>query len=107
MEKDFKQQEILLMTNTSFSRRQLSEKESYSNRENTQTEQLEAACWNGLLDEMLPGIIQKSGDGKQLFLWQIKHNKTSLEMELGDYPAAIDHYFSIDPYYMLMKKSYN
>lgn len=50
-------QEIWLMTTTTFSKRQLCEMNSQEgNRCVIPAEQLEAACWNGLLDELL--IVQ-------------------------------------------------
>jgi len=99
METKFTQQEILLMTNTSFSRQQWSEKQESENGRNlSPVEQLEDACWNGLLYEMFPGIIEKTPKGKALFLWQVRHNATSLEMELCEYPNSIDPLSSIDPY---------
>ena len=96
------QQEILLMTNTSFSQRQLCEKDiPESNKYFSRTEQLEDACWNGLLDEMLPGIIEKSSSGKRLHLRQIRPAKSFLEIELCEYPLQIEQEFSIDPYAFL------
>ncbi|HXL55851.1 MAG TPA: hypothetical protein VN958_06330 [Chitinophagaceae bacterium] len=96
------QQEILLMTNTSFSQRQLCEKDiPESNKYFSRTEQLEDACWNGLLDEMLPGIIEKSSSGKRLHLRQIRPAKSFLEIELCEYPLQIEQEFSIDPYTFL------
>ena len=96
------QQEILLMTNTTFSQRQLYEKDVWEhNKHLNRTEQLEDACWNGLLDEMLPEILEKSTAGKKLHLRQIKHAKCFLEIELCEYPLTIEQEFSIDPYAFL------
>ncbi|HEY6975401.1 MAG TPA: hypothetical protein VH396_03870 [Chitinophagaceae bacterium] len=102
------QQEILLMTNATFSQRQLckrdvSEHDKYLSR----TEQLEDACWNGLLDEMLPEIIEKSTTGKKLHLRQIKHARCFLEIELCEYPNTIEKESSIDPYVFLSTTLYN
>src|SRR5882762_2387712 len=99
MKKNYTQQEILLMTGTTFSQREWCEKDSTAgNKHRAQYDQLEDACWNGLLDEMLPGIIEKSTNGKKLYLWQMRHYKSFLEMELSEHPQAIEQYFSIDPY---------
>jgi len=96
------QQEILLMTNTSFSQRQLCEKDvSEDNKHFTRIEQLEDACWNGLLDEMLPGTIEKSSNGKRLHLRQIRPAKSFLEIELCEYSLQVEQAFSIDPYAFL------
>ena len=48
------QQEILLMTGTKFSAREWAEKNVEDQNKLSATEQLEDACWNGLLHEMLP-----------------------------------------------------
>jgi len=102
------QQEILLMTNTTFSQRQLCQKDvSEHNKYLSRTEQLEDACWNGLLDEMLPEIVKKSTAGKKLHLRQIKHTKCFLEIELCEYPQRIENEFSIDPYAFLTVAFYN
>ncbi len=90
------QQEILLITGTHFSSRQCWQKNNPEN-ENTFSEasQLQDACWNGLLKDMLPEIYN---DNKDIYLWQIKENKCGLEIELGEFPAEVDSYYSIDPY---------
>ena len=62
------QQEILPMTNTTFSKQQLCEKDLSTNNKLSVIEQLEDACWNGLLYEMFPGIVERSSAGKQLYL---------------------------------------
>ncbi len=99
MKTHLKQQEILLMTNTSFSRREWCEKENIgSNKNLSRTEQLEEACWNGEIYEMFQGIVEKSAEGKRLYLWQIRHGVSFLHLELCEQPALIDQYFSINPY---------
>jgi hypothetical protein len=93
------QQEILLMTGTNFSARQCCEKNDSSNPNNlTGKEQLEEACWNGLLKEMLPELCEHAAGDKKLYLWQIKEGSSFIELELGDVPAEKEKYFSIDPY---------
>jgi hypothetical protein len=99
MKTNFTQQEILLMTNTTLSQSELCEKDiPERNKHLSRTEQLEEACWNGLLDELLPEIIEKSSAGKRLYLWQIRHAKSFLEIQLGEHASLIEQQFSIDPY---------
>ena len=58
MNTDVLQQEILLLTGTTFSQRQLCENDLKDDRNNlSESEKLEEACWAGLLDELLPEII--------------------------------------------------
>ncbi len=102
MQTDFNQQEILLVTTTTFSKRQWCEKENQESRKSlTQTEHLEQACWNGMLNELLPELIEKSSDGKDLYLWHIRQCKSFLEIELCEKPPSIEDCTSIDPYYFL------
>jgi hypothetical protein len=96
------QQEILLVTNTTFSQRQLCEKDILEDDKYlSRTDLLEDACWNGLLDEMLPDILEKSSAGKKLHMREIRHAKWFLEIELCEYPQTIEQEFSIDPYAFL------
>lgn len=92
------QQEILLICGTKFSSRQCWQKINERSRPASEIEQLEDACWNGLLNEMLPEIFVSQ---KDLFLWQIRETKCGLEIELGELPAGVDYFYSIDPYLFL------
>ena len=97
MNTDIIQQEILLLTGTSFSQKQLSGNDSNDERKNlSQIKKLEEACWNGLLNELLPEIITN----KKLFIWQIGDTEFSLQIELSQYPST-EAPLSINPYYFL------
>jgi len=95
------QQEILLITGTKFSAREWAEKNVADNNKLTPTEKLEEACWNGLLDEKLPELIQKTTEGKKLSLWHIRTCKSFLEIDLSESSPLIDPEFSIDPYFFV------
>ncbi len=70
------QQEILLFKDTSLSQRELYENDASEKAKNlSPDEQLESACWNGWLDEMLPGIVNKTAAGKSLYMWDITAGK--------------------------------
>jgi hypothetical protein len=99
------QQEILLMTGTNFTSRQCWQKNN-SEKESSLSgvDELQDACWNGLLKEMLPEICEGN---KKLFLWQIKENKSCIDIELGELPSPLEAYFSIDPYTFLAAQSEN
>lgn len=90
-------QEILLITGTSFSGRQCWQKNSKDEGFLSEADQLQEACCNGLLPEMLPELYRIEG-AQKLFLWQISENKSSIGIALGEYPITMDRYFSIDPY---------
>ena len=96
------------MTNTSFSYRQLCEKDTLEgNKHFSHIEQMEEACWNGLLNEFLPDVIDKDAKGKSLLLREIKQCDAFLEIDLCDSPEETDDYYSIDPYVFLSEGSLN
>jgi len=68
------------------------------NNHHSSVQQLEAACWNGLLNEMLPEIIPASSSDKKLFLWDIEMKKSYLRIIMGVRPVTIRSDFSVDPY---------
>ena len=97
------QQEILLLTGTAFSQRQLCKNDPKDDRNNlSESEKLEEACWAGLLEELLPEIITN----KNLCLWQIGDSEFSLQIELSEYPST-EKQFSVNPYYFLRTTQYN
>ena len=96
------QQEILLMTGTSFANRQSQDKsDNEKSRNLSEKERLEEACWNGLLKEMLPEVFTEIDKEKELYLWQIKEASSFIELELAEFPEEKDRYLSIDPYVFL------
>jgi hypothetical protein len=98
MKKHTVQQEILLVTNTTLSKRELCEMNATNHkRPLSNTEQMEEACWNGLLNELLPEIMERSGDGKELFLWHIRTTKSLLQITLSESTVSVEKQFSIDP----------
>ncbi len=102
------QQEILLMLGTSFLSRERLEKDDCGNKNHlTEKEKLEQACWNGLLQEMLPEIVEQTEDGEKLYLWQIKTVSYFFELELGQSQEKTEALFSLDPYRFLAIKCRN
>lgn len=90
------QQEILLVTNNTFSQNRWCEKNGENDKELSQAEQLEEACWNGLINELLPEIIERPDINSHLYLWQIKRGEGTLQLDLSEYPFEIEGEFSID-----------
>lgn len=94
------QQEILLFTATTFSNRQwcetnASKKEAISCASH---EQLERACWNGMLNEMLPEIMPSTEVRRNLYLWQVLARESFLVIEMSEQRWPAEEEFSIDPY---------
>jgi hypothetical protein len=102
------QQEILLMTGTSFANRQSQDKsENDKSKTLSHMERLEEACWNGLLKEMLPEVFKEIDKEKELYLWQIKEASSFIELELAEFPEEKDRYLSLDPYVFLPVQFYS
>jgi hypothetical protein len=101
------QQEILLMTDSSLSKRNLCEKNSAeADRLYSNAERLEQACWNGMLEDFLPGLLVKVKDRK-LFLWAIQNAKSFLHIDLCDQPGFLNRESSVDPYIFVNHLHYN
>ncbi|MFI5154208.1 MAG: hypothetical protein ACHQET_12790 [Chitinophagales bacterium] len=107
MNKKATQQEVLLLTDTSFAHRQWVEKGASEAKQLSDREQLELACWNGILKNTLPEIDAELMTGKKLWLWLIKEANSFLELQLSDYPYPFEKWASIDPYSFLPTKSSN
>jgi len=102
------QQEILLMTGTSFANRQSEDKSGNDKSKNlSQRERLEEACWNGLLKEMLPEVFKEVDKEKELYLWHIKEASSFIELELAEFPEEKDSHLSLDPYVFLPVQFYS
>jgi hypothetical protein len=95
------QQEIVLVTTTTFARREWCKIETSEPSHQTHTEQLEEACWNGLLIEMLPEMMEQTASGKHLFLWHIRQGASLLKVELSEMPPKLEEHLSIDPAFFL------
>ncbi len=96
------QQEILLVTGTSFSLREFCQTSDGLNYNHlTEKEKLEVACWNGLLPDMLPEIFVQHSVNKKLYLWEIREGSSFIELKLGEINLELERQFSIDPYSFL------
>ena len=105
MKTNFAQQEILLMTGTSFSSRPWCDKENNNDQNNGDPQdRLKEACWNGLLPEILPEVCKPMIGERKLFLWQVREAFSFIELDLGEEPGEIEKYFSIYPYSFLQKQ---
>jgi len=102
------QQEILLVTTSTFSKREWCKRdEGDGSRQQSHAEQLEEACWNGLLREMLPEVLEQADADKSLLLWHIRQGKTFLQIELSQMPPHLEAVFSIDANLFVPTLNYN
>jgi hypothetical protein len=105
METNSTQQEILLVTGTTFSLREFTvTSDGLDYNHLTEKQKLEVACWNGLLPEMLPEIFKQHSVNKKLYLWEIRETSSFIELELGEKYLEFEKEFSIDPYSFLPKQ---
>ena len=96
------QQEILLVTGTSFTSREFFETSDGLNYNHLpEKEKLKVACRNGLLPVMLPEIFKQHAVNKKLYLWEIREASSFIEIELGEKYLEFEKEFSIDPYSFL------
>lgn len=97
-------QEILLLTGSELSKRQYCEKlqETFSHTSLSSSELLEKACWDGLLPEILPGVIDKN-----CFTWKIVSAEKFICISLGPYPEPVPSETTINPFSLLRNSSLN
>ncbi len=101
------QQEVLLYTETSLVRKILIDKNGH-NENASKEDELEQAVWNGLLDEMLPEIMQPVQRRKsELFIWKINTEENSLMIDLAEAPDIIEYPYSINPCLFLSETRLN
>jgi hypothetical protein len=106
MKQQSTQQEVLLITNSSFAHRQWCKKEDDENINTSPEENIEEACVNGLMKELLPEVFQPTKDAK-MFLWQMHPGFSFVQLELGELPIAIQKEYSLDPHSFLPAIKYN
>ena len=68
-------------------------------------EKLELACWNGLLEKILPETLRPGH--VRLFIIQVQKARNSLYIDLCQRPVTIAKEHSIDPYFLLDAIHYN
>ena len=108
MESTTTQQEILIVTGTAFTSREYNETDRTNGSKNlSPSEKLQEACWNGLVQDMLPEVFFPRDKKAKLYLWLLREANHFLSLEMGEYPQDLDSYLSLDPYLFLMHVSEN
>jgi hypothetical protein len=98
MKPESTQQEVLLKTDTYFAQRQWTDKTADENANLSVIEQLERACWNGLVKELIPELDITLKTNKKLWLWQIHETRFFLALDFYEFPGPKEWETSIDPY---------
>lgn len=98
MEQNSTQQEVLLNTDTQFVHRQWVDKDAGESANLSAKEQLEKACWDGLVKELIPELNITLDTNKKLWLWSIHETRSFLALDFYEYPCPKEKEASIDPY---------
>ena len=108
MKKTTTNHEILLFTGNSFCHRQISWlEENATGKKLSPLEELEKACWSGLLYEMFPELSASFSAKYESFIWHIMTGKNYLRISIGPSPAVMENETAIDPYFFVLSNCEN
>ncbi len=108
MKKTSTNQEILLVPKSHCLKKDWCEKNAKPNQKKlSHKEQLIELCWNGMLPEMLPEIVETSSKKKPLTIWEINETGHLLDIRQGENDESMNDEFSINPYVYLTLMEYN
>ena len=102
-------QEVMIVNESGFARRQYVDKKSDPSLQNqfAKNESLKLACWSGELKNMMPEIFCMFTPDTHLFLWQMRECENVMTLEMSEEPVPLDFYTSIDPYCFMEVQEYN
>jgi hypothetical protein len=93
-------QEILLFTNSSFCNRPFSRRNDSDNSGNySSMEEIERACWDGMLTELLPELFDNAQHNN--YIWKTTSGINFLSINVGSYSQGVEKQNSLDPYFFL------
>lgn len=101
MEPQVINQEILLFTGSRFCNRQFCRRNDDGNSDYSEMEELEKACWDGMLYEMLPELVDTPGSRRETYIWNTTSGVNFLCVNLGTCPMSDGKQTSINPYFSL------
>lgn len=97
MKKKNVQQEVLVLTETSFAQKALI-RYNGDTKNFSSAEDMEGGLWNGLLDEMLPELMTPmQGRKSEYFIWQISTGEFLMLIDMGETPGIVEDSYSINP----------
>jgi len=103
-----KHHEIILLTSSKLASKQFySKDENSSSKSLAAIEELEKACWNGVLFEMFPEILESACPKCESFLWHALAGKNYIYINIGPQPICVEHETSIDPYFFSINNCEN
>ncbi|WP_276504818.1 hypothetical protein [Terrimonas pollutisoli] len=103
MKPEINNQEILLFIDSRFCSREFCSRDTKLQglNLNLHREQLENACWAGMLFEMLPELKDACPFGNKVLIWDIHSAGHLLLVNQGHSPQPVEKPFSLDPYLFL------
>lgn len=105
METETAVQELLLNINSSFCRREWSEKQEQHTTLSV-TERLKTLCWDGMIPELLPEICIRHNN-KPLILWEMMGLSSLLHLKMGGYKERLNPEYALHPYLVIDKAVLN
>lgn len=100
METDTTVQELLLNVNSSFCKREWSEKKDQQQQTQSATERLKTLCWDGMIPELLPEICVKQNN-RPLILWEMMGLSNILHLKMGGYSERLNPEYALHPYLIM------
>jgi hypothetical protein len=102
-------QEILLSTSASFTKREWCRLDAQHTRSkmSSYSEELERACWAGILFETLPELMASSSPDSKMFIWNIRSAFHFLLISRGTDPCPTEYNYSIDPHLFLTAANFD
>lgn len=109
MKPNTSRQEILIFTGTTFSKRQLAEKNDgkVPGSSLSPADELERVCWAGLLYEILPEVVSSPEPGCSNYIWEIVPAENFIRIAMGPCPEQAPGETSIDPHLFLLNSFMN
>ena len=109
MKSEVTSREILLITSSRFLQRSFCQRDcdDTQNRTYSSMEELERACWSGMLNELLPELAESPGCYNNNYIWNTVSGVNFLYIALGPNMPLVEHKTSLDPYFFLPLLNYN
>jgi hypothetical protein len=70
------------------------------------TGQLQRACWNGLVFELLPDIVERLSPKSNCYTWEVTPAENFIDVKMGAVPYEVDYAMSVNPHCFLLEKNF-
>ena len=98
--------EVMLLTGTSSSNKQFSEKNN-NHADDSYSSRLQNACWNGLVFDIFPDIIKYPSRKNLSYTWEVVAAKSFIEAKIGSAPYDVEKGMSLNPHLFHSGKNIN